>query len=221
MGAASATNLAPCHGSGGAKNIQTILPGTSPDPNLSPADPGERTYGHPTKTISGVHTNLDVLYPTAGANKGLEWSNSRHAECVDCHNPHRAQQGTHTPSGQWYPTTVTNTTNNVSNALKGVPGVEPGSATCMQESRPCGWCGEGGGWTPGTVYCVNCHVAVPHGSKRSRLIGYNTDISPYNYNGNSLKITGFKKAATPTGYGVGNCATNCGGHASSISGADP
>ncbi len=56
--------------------------------------------------------------------------------------------------------------------------------------------------------CVTCHVAVSHGSKRSRLIGYASDPEPYNYNGNSLKITGFKKAAGPTGYGS-NCSVTC------------
>ncbi len=56
--------------------------------------------------------------------------------------------------------------------------------------------------------CVTCHVAVSHGSKRSRLIGYASDPAPYNYNGNSLKITGFKKAAGPTDYGS-NCSVTC------------
>ncbi|MBI5193521.1 MAG: cytochrome C, partial [Nitrospirae bacterium] len=70
-------------------------------------------------------------------------------------------------------------------------------------------------------YCVNCHVAVPHGSKRSRLIGYNSDPAPYDYNNSYLGITGFKKAGSPTGYAQSNCSTNCGGHGGSVSGADP
>ncbi|MDQ7056839.1 MAG: hypothetical protein Q9M89_10520 [Persephonella sp.] len=41
--------------------------------------------------------------------------------------------------------------------------------------------------------CVYCHVAVPHGSPVSRLIGYENFPQPYNYNGNSLKLNGFKK----------------------------
>jgi len=43
--------------------------------------------------------------------------------------------------------------------------------------------------------CVTCHVAIPHGSPVSRLIGYSNFPSPYNYNGNSLKVTAFKKNA--------------------------
>ncbi|MEN8263766.1 MAG: hypothetical protein ABFR82_09910 [Nitrospirota bacterium] len=79
--------------------------------------------------------------------------------------------------------------------------------------------------------CVTCHVAVPHGSKRSRLIGYGTtDPSPYNYAGNSLKVTGFRKASGPNSY-VGlpatstsnNCATagTSGCHGSSITSPEP
>ncbi len=78
--------------------------------------------------------------------------------------------------------------------------------------------------------CVACHVAVPHGSKRSRLIGYSSDPAPYNYNGNTLKVTGFRKAGGPFSYSGmpknstgNNCATAgvSGCHGSSISGADP
>ncbi len=57
-----------CHGSnGGAKDIESIF---------------GKSYTHPTTSISGIHTNLDVLAPT-----DLFGSN-RHAECYDCHNPH-------------------------------------------------------------------------------------------------------------------------------------
>ena len=73
------------------------------------------------------HTDLDVLNPTA-VGKGLDWADSRHAECVDCHNPHRA---TNTPvrvlPTAWYPATVNATSNLTSNSgfLTGVTGVEP------------------------------------------------------------------------------------------------
>ena len=44
--------------------------------------------------------------------------------------------------------------------------------------------------------CVACHVAIPHGSPVSRLIGYKNFPSPYNYKGNSLKMQGYKKTST-------------------------
>lgn len=63
-----------------------------------------------------------------------------------------------------------------------------------------------------SIKCVTCHVAVPHGAKRSRLIGYATDVSPYNYNGtgvyDKLVVTGFAKAAGPTLYQTNNCSMN-------------
>jgi hypothetical protein len=72
------------------------------------------------------------------------------------------------------------------------------------------------------IPCVGCHVAVPHGSKRSRLIGYASDPAPYNYNGNALLVLGFTKAATPDGYETTNCQTSCHqSHSSPVSGADP
>lgn len=43
------------------------------------------------------------------------------------------------------------------------------------------------------IQCIECHVAVPHGSPASRLIGYDNFPEPYNYGGNSLKISGFRK----------------------------
>jgi predicted CXXCH cytochrome family protein len=59
------------------------------------------------------------------------------------------------------------------------------------------------------VKCVTCHVVVPHGSKRSRLIGYATDPSPYNYLGpgvfDRLVIEGFTKSPDPNNYDRNNC----------------
>jgi hypothetical protein len=65
-------------------------------------------YGHPTTSISGFHQPLEDSTNLADGN--------RHAECVDCHNPHAAQQGTHD-----------GTTSLASNALKGTWGVKPTS----------------------------------------------------------------------------------------------
>ena len=64
------------------------------------------------------------------------------------------------------------------------------------------------------VYCVTCHVTVPHGAKRSRLIGYESDVSPYNYNGSGmydkLVMTGFEKANSPQSYIKASCSNNPG-----------
>ncbi len=66
------------------------------------------------------------------------------------------------------------------------------------------------------VKCVACHVTVPHGAKRSRLIGYRTDVYPYNYNGlgqyEKLVISGFRKASSPTNYIKSDCTFTSGCH---------
>ncbi len=41
--------------------------------------------------------------------------------------------------------------------------------------------------------CVQCHVAVPHGSPLSRLIGYYNFPAPYNFQGNKLMMVGYRK----------------------------
>lgn len=60
------------------------------------------------------------------------------------------------------------------------------------------------------VKCITCHVTVPHGSRRSRLIGYASDPSPWNYNGpgtyEKLVITGFRKASGPFTYEKQDCS---------------
>jgi predicted CXXCH cytochrome family protein len=62
------------------------------------------------------------------------------------------------------------------------------------------------------IKCITCHVTVPHGSKRSRLIGYESDIQPYNYAGagqfEKLVIVGFQKASGPMNYLENNCSMN-------------
>ncbi len=62
------------------------------------------------------------------------------------------------------------------------------------------------------IQCIACHVVVPHGARRSRLIGYASEPQPYNYGGagpyDKLVLDGFRKAATPTGYTKPNCTSS-------------
>jgi predicted CXXCH cytochrome family protein len=73
--------------------------------------------------------------------------------------------------------------------------------------------------------CVTCHVVVPHGSRRSRLIGYASDARPYNYSGpgtyEKLVLDGFRKASTPTGYSKSNCSSRATGCHSGSGSFDP
>jgi predicted CXXCH cytochrome family protein len=89
-----------CHVSGnsyGAPDIKTPL---------------QRTFNHPVLTYSGRHSDTETT---------SDFGSNRHAECVDCHNPHMAQAGTHTAG-----------TSTVSNALKGTWGVEPPNTPAWQ-----------------------------------------------------------------------------------------
>ncbi len=79
----------------------------------------------------------------------------------------------------------------------------------------------------GNVACVACHIVVPHGSKRGRLIGYAAETAPYNNAGagayEKLVLSGFKKATGPTTYSKSNCystASGCTTH-SNAGGYDP
>lgn len=62
--------------------------------------------------------------------------------------------------------------------------------------------------------CINCHIKIPHGWKRPRLIGYTSDPAPYA----ALICNGISaRAYTPSGWSDPYCGTTnaCGTHASS------
>ncbi len=197
-----------CHSSSATttKNIESVI---------------TKTYKHPATTIGGVHTNLDVLYPTGGTpagSKGLQWSDSKHSECVDCHNPHKASN---TPArlagGSWYPASVDSTSNQTakSGALIGVTGIDPGVSAggSTTVSTPASWPAK---WTQVSTYrtlesagleyqiCLKCHSSYALGNASSTPIStysslsdptnvYFTDvaweINPNNMSGHSL-VTG-------------------------------
>lgn len=78
------------------------------------------------------------------------------------------------------------------------------------------------------VPCVICHIAIPHGSKRSRLIAYSSDVIPYaavQADGTKMPVLqGFRKASAPGQYGEKNCwssAKACDEHKSYTPPYDP
>ncbi len=81
-----------------------------------------KTYAHPTDTISGVHKVSEST--TADMDPGdYDPTNSLHAECVDCHNPHAAGSTVHAAE--------TNTVTATSPLYK-VSGVNPPSTTAWE-----------------------------------------------------------------------------------------
>lgn len=79
------------------------------------------------------------------------------------------------------------------------------------------------------IPCVSCHLVIPHGGKRSRLIAYgygstSPDVPPYIINQNTALLIGFKKAATPiNGYTTLSCYSSfnqCHPHSTNNGGYD-
>jgi hypothetical protein len=64
--------------------------------------------------------------------------------------------------------------------------------------------------------CIACHIKIPHGWKRPRLLGYTTDPEPYR----SLNLTGITlKNYSDGSWSLGNCGqTGCGEHNGTPSG---
>jgi len=96
-----------CHG--------TLNPGVNTTPASNLVQPElSKTHAHPVNTFSGLHKNRKyALGKETPAELG---SANRHAECMDCHNPHQAQPAV---------ATATRGALRISAALKGVWGVEP------------------------------------------------------------------------------------------------
>lgn len=61
--------------------------------------------------------------------------------------------------------------------------------------------------------CIGCHIKVPHGWKRPRLLGYRSDPEPYR----ALYLTGITdRSYTPSGWNKDYCGqSGCGEHGSS------
>lgn len=133
-----------CHGSTSnnnpplTKNIQALF---------------QYTYRHPTTNYSGRHKKSQFL--ETGSDLG---QSNRHAECVDCHNPHAVKGYTHT-----YNNTSPASNNLVSGVLLGVFGVEPTTwptnwtvPTSFTELRPT-TSNPSGGATKEYQICFKCH----------------------------------------------------------------
>jgi len=151
QGPAGSNATASCHQSSGS-------PGKDIESQLS------KSYGHGYTLLNtdGVHTNLDYRYGNGVVrdpigSKGINWGDSQHVECMDCHNQHQAKVNTRVASGSWYPTATDANSNKISNSgpLTGASGV-----------RPKTWPSE---WTKATAYttletatyeyeiCFKCH----------------------------------------------------------------
>lgn len=119
------SNTAGATGSGCHGNVAGNRPPSAPDIYTL----FTKVVKHPIATATKVHVSTEAQ--VAGWNPAA----SRHVECVDCHNPHRAKAGSHAPP-----------TNVLSRILLGTWGVEPTF---------------GAAWTQPTVFAIKTFTNDP------------------------------------------------------------
>ena len=119
---------------GGGAPSNLTLPGAV---EFSYADPGTSGYGHNVTQYVGIHrpSPTDETQAYISANK--------HVECVDCHNPHAAKAGTHTPGNA-----------TLASVLRGVAGAIPTYGT-TNWTAPTGY--SLGTATAEYQICFKCH----------------------------------------------------------------
>lgn len=215
----------------GVTNIQISPSNVSETDQAMEFNPANHS-AHPV--VVGSNSQTGSLMPKALSLQQMTsaWNNPgiQTMYCSDCHGNDQAAsatvpQGPHasnsrymlTGNGKYWPTNAFGTLWSLADLVN--------NTNNWQNDLFCANCHtlySGGAWTnnvhagidhqSSTIRCITCHVTVPHGSKRSRLIGYATDVQPYNYLGagiyDKLVITGFQKASGPQSYLVNNCSMN-------------
>ncbi|HJV39954.1 MAG TPA: hypothetical protein VJ528_14035, partial [Geothrix sp.] len=189
-------------------------------------NPANRS-GHPVVTGLNSYTGNTAPKALAAATMKAPWATNLGTQtmmCSDCHNTDAATpaaQGPHGSAAQFM--------------LRGTNPANWPNITLSSASTS--WCtnchtltlsnntahntGNHSGYQ-----CWNCHIVIPHGGKMSRLIGYSgsgtTMPARYAYNNtvSNMKITGFKKPTSATGYSQdGSCQTSC-YHGVAVSGSE-
>ncbi len=202
---------------------------------------------HPIEVTLNNQTGSSTPKPLAANQLSAPWNTNPGNQTMYCSDCHGADNENSTdPNGP-------HGSNNPF-MLKGPNKTWPGSFTLNNASTGAGtaaglFClnchpmtsgGGGGGWGGGgwlnnvhdkgdhqssSITCVRCHSAVPHGSRVSRLIAYNSPVPPWGAPyGNQGYLRGFKKASSPTNYSRSNCystASACSDHNRNDGGYDP
>ena len=136
------------------------------------------------------------------------WDKDSQMTCTDCHSAVAAgnAKGPHGSSAKWM--------------------VDPAypndwSSTRMVDATPersiiCDKCHQYNNGVHGTpssheTVCSACHVKIPHGWKRPRLLVLTSDPAPYNAGARMTGIRASNHSADGT-WADADCATNCGGH---------
>jgi len=187
-------------------------------------NPANRS-GHPVVASLNSYTGNTAPKALAAATMKAPWTavGTQTMMCSDCHNTDAASpaaQGPHGSAAQFM--------------LRGTNAANWPNVTLS--SGTTSWCANchtltlsnNGVHTQGNhsgYQCYRCHVVIPHGSKRSRLIGDRNNMpARYAYQNNlsNMDITGFTKGNPSTSYSEGNCGVGSGCYSSHTSaGSEP
>ena len=181
------------------------------------------------KDSAGTTVTIPWTLPAASAFLTTGWTTDSKMTCTDCHDgfkdlgtpdPTTLARGPHGSSVEWIldPDYVNWT--NTSTLVAAGNGMSPNNIICAKchtnlasvnsaHSNHDGRGANGG-------YCRYCHVRIPHGWKRPRMIAYTTDAAPYAAIGKGLTQVSIE-ARTPGGWKSSDCNTNGCQHTSSIS----
>ncbi|MDO8963004.1 MAG: cytochrome c3 family protein [Coriobacteriia bacterium] len=193
-----------CHGSGGslATSDGVSIPTRKAPGAASVATALVTTYRHPTTSLVGRHSDTETASGLGAAN--------RHAECVDCHDPHGAKKvsggATHTAN-----------TGLAGGALYGVVGVYPsayGSNFATVTSAYTAVRLDGGATDYEAYLCYKCHssaTSLPTTVGAPARVATATDLArefnPNNDSGHNVagqvwpKTSGFASAARTWTWG--------------------
>lgn len=175
---------------------------------------------------SGATQNRTWSLPAASSFLKTEWVNNGgvHAKmtCTDCHAGSTTNaRGPHGSSAQWLLdpgyTNWTNTTSLTSYSTVICGKCHTNLATSNNVHADHDNRGAQGG------YCRFCHIKIPHGWKRPRMLGYTTDGAYATISGGITKIRA-NKNYTPNNWSKGSggdCSAGCdtGTHPSTLTGA--
>ena len=172
-------------------------------------NPANRS-GHPVTTGLNNYTGSSAPKALVAAQMKAPWATNLGTQtmmCSDCHNTDAATPAAQGPHGSAAPF-----------MLRGANAANWPNVTLQNFATS--WCANchttfyndphGGHHT--SYPCYDCHVVIPHGSKRSRLMGDRTNMpARYAYQNDltKMQIQGFRKAGSLSNYSDTNCQAAC------------
>lgn len=171
---------------------------------------GQRSVMETAFTVNG--TTYTWSKPADSAFLRTGWTAHSEMTCTDCHTNSGANaKGPHGSSTPWMIATGYTTWTNTTSLTQTSPGM-PATLICnkchtnLQSANVAHAEHDDRGNEGG--YCRFCHVKVPHGWKRPRLIGYTGDDAAYATIPNGINRISLKNY-TPTNWNEADCGAAC------------